>query len=62
MATYDRHRDRLQIGLAAHLGVQLPLLVRVYYDQWRSSEQTLKQRSTEQFLDHVSLGHRPPEC
>ena len=34
-----------------------------YYDQWRPSEQTLKQRSAEQFLDHVSLSHRrPPEC
>src|SRR6266568_3524840 len=28
-------RDRLQIGLAVHLGAQLPLLVRgLYYDQW----------------------------
>ncbi len=48
-------RDRLQIGLAVHLGAQLPLLVRgLYYDQWHPSEQTLKQRSAEQFLDHVS--------
>ena len=37
-------RDRLQIGLAVHLGAQLPLLVRgLYYDQWHPSEQTLKQ-------------------
>jgi uncharacterized protein (DUF2267 family) len=48
-------RDRLQIGLAVHLGAQLPLLVRgLYYDQWHPSEQTLKQRSAEKFLDHVS--------
>jgi len=48
-------RDRLQIGLAVHLGAQLPLLVRgLYYDQWHPSEQTLKERSAEQFLDHVS--------
>jgi uncharacterized protein (DUF2267 family) len=56
-------RDRLQIGLAVHLGTQLPLLVRgLYYDQWHPSEQTLKQRSAEQFLDHVSqrlAGIRP---
>src|SRR5436309_12183250 len=56
-------RDRLQIGLAVHLGAQLPLLVRgLYYDQWHPSEQTLKQRSAEQFLDHVSqrlTGIRP---
>jgi len=35
-------RDRLPVGLAVHLGAQLPLLVRaLYYDQWRPSEQTL---------------------
>jgi uncharacterized protein (DUF2267 family) len=45
----------VQIGLAVHLGAQLPLLVRgLYYDQWHPSEQTLKERSAEQFLDHVS--------
>jgi len=50
-------RDRLQIGLAVHLGAQLPLLVRgLYYDQWHPSDQTLKQRSAEEFLDHVSKG------
>jgi uncharacterized protein (DUF2267 family) len=56
-------RDRLQIGLAVHLGAQLPLLVRgLYYDQWRPTEQVLKQRSKEVFLDHVShhlTGIRP---
>jgi len=46
-------RDRLQIGLAVHLGAQLPLRG-LYYDQWHPSEQTLKERSQEQFLDHVS--------
>src|SRR5215204_2623125 len=39
-------RDRIPLGLAAHLGAQLPILVRgVYYDQWRPSEQPLKWRS-----------------
>jgi len=48
-------RDRLQTGLAVHLGAQLPLLVRgLYYDQWHPGEQTLKERSAEQFVDHVS--------
>src|SRR5207247_10739936 len=42
-------RDRLQIGLAVHLGAQLPLLVRgLYYAQWNPSEKTLKQRSAAQ--------------
>ena len=50
-------RDRLPIGLAVHLGAQLPLLVRgLYYDQWVPSEQTLKQRSREEFLMHASEG------
>src|SRR2546421_7375629 len=50
-------RDRLQVGLAVHLGAQLPLLVRgLYYDQWRPTEQMLKQRSAQMFLDHVSQG------
>jgi uncharacterized protein (DUF2267 family) len=50
-------RDRLPLGLAAHLGAQLPLLVRgLYYDQWRPSEQPLKLRSQEEFLEHVSRG------
>src|SRR5437588_26364 len=50
-------RDRLPIGLAVHLGAQLPLLVRgLYYDQWAPSEQALKQRSREEFLAHASEG------
>ena len=29
-------RDQLTLGLTAHFGAQLPLLVRgLYYDQWR---------------------------
>jgi uncharacterized protein (DUF2267 family) len=50
-------RDRLPLGLAVHFGAQLPLLVRgLYYDQWRPSEQPLKLRSAEEFLDHVANG------
>jgi uncharacterized protein (DUF2267 family) len=50
-------RDRLPIGLGAHLAAQLPLLVRgAYYDQWRPSEEGLKSRSLSDFLDHVSSG------
>ena len=48
-------RDRLPLGLAAHLGAQLPLLVRgLYYDQWRASEQPSKLRSADEFLEQVS--------
>jgi uncharacterized protein (DUF2267 family) len=51
-------RDRLPAGLMAHLGAQLPLLVRgVYYDQWHvGDEQQLKLRSREEFLDRVGEG------
>ena len=50
-------RDRLPVGLAVHLGAQLPLLVRgLYYDQPAPSEQALKQRSREEFLAHTSEG------
>jgi uncharacterized protein (DUF2267 family) len=50
-------RDRLPMGLAAHLGAQLPLLVRgVYYDQWRPNDEALKERSQEQFVEHVAQG------
>src|SRR5437879_13236174 len=48
-------RDRVPINLAAHLGAQLPLLVRgTYYDQWRPSETPKTWRSADQFLSIVS--------
>src|SRR5688500_12426233 len=47
-------RDRIPIGVAVHLGAQLPLLVRgVYYDQWRLSAGADRGRSLEEFLDRV---------
>ena len=51
-------RDRLPTGLMAHLGAQLPLLVRgLYYDQWHAGdEQQLKLRTGEEFLDRVAEG------
>jgi uncharacterized protein (DUF2267 family) len=48
-------RDRISPGLAAHLGAQLPLLVRgLYYDQWRASEQPQKWRSADEFLGLIA--------
>lgn len=56
-------RDRLTLGLAVHLGAQLPLLIRgLYYEGWQPSEQPMKLRSDEEFLEHVSVhltGIRP---
>jgi len=48
-------RDRLPIGLAAHLGAQLPLLVRgVYYDQFEPSRLPTECNSREEFVAEVA--------
>jgi uncharacterized protein (DUF2267 family) len=50
-------RDRLPLNLAAHLGAQLPLLVRgIYYDCWHPLPETTRERKQEEFLDHVAAG------
>ena len=54
-AVLRRIRDRLPIELAAHLGAQLPLLVRgTYYDQWRPRSQPDRSRSLDEFLEDIS--------
>ncbi len=50
-------RDRIPLGLAVHLGSQLPLLVRgIYYDQWHAPSQTLENppRSLDEFLAPIA--------
>lgn len=48
-------RDRLPIGLAAHLGAQLPLLVRgVYYDQFEPSKLPTDCDNREEFVAEVA--------
>jgi uncharacterized protein (DUF2267 family) len=48
-------RDRLSIDEAAHLGAQLPLLVRgIYFDQWRPAGKPDRVRSLDEFLARVS--------
>jgi uncharacterized protein (DUF2267 family) len=48
-------RDRMPADLAAHLGSQLPLLIRgVYYDQWVPARQPERGRSLDDFLHSVS--------
>jgi len=50
-------RDRLPLDEAAHLGAQLPLLVRgLYYDQWHSPSTIRKERHQEEFLARVADG------
>ena len=48
-------RDRLSINLAAHLGAQLPLLIRgVYYDQFEPSKMPSECRSRDEFVQEVT--------
>jgi uncharacterized protein (DUF2267 family) len=54
-------RDRLPVDDAAHLGAQLPLLVRgLYYDQWHAPSTTgkkiKKERRLDEFLARVEEG------
>jgi uncharacterized protein (DUF2267 family) len=48
-------RDRLTINLAAHLGAQLPLLIRgVYFDQFEPGKMPSEFRSREEFVEEVA--------
>ena len=50
-------RDRLPTDLAAHLGSQLPILVRgAYYDQWQPERSPHRTRTIEEFLHEVVDG------
>jgi len=52
-------RDRLPIGLAAHLGAQLPLLVRgAYYEQFKPTPELRAYRTVDEFLDVIAEGLR----
>lgn len=49
-------RDRLSINLAAHLGAQLPLLIRgVYYDQFEPAKMPSECRNRDDFVDEVAV-------
>lgn len=48
-------RDRLPVELAAHLGAELPLLVRgVYYDQYQPAKMPVKCNTLEEFHAEVA--------
>jgi uncharacterized protein (DUF2267 family) len=54
-------RDRLPPEVAVHLGAQLPMLVRgLYYEGWRMAGKPTKDRSVEEFSEHV-LKELPPQ-
>jgi uncharacterized protein (DUF2267 family) len=47
-------RDRLPVDEAAHLGAQLPMLVRgFYYDCWKPAHTPVKLKTTQDFYDAV---------
>lgn len=47
-------RDRLPVDVAAHLGAQLPLLIRgVYYDQFQPAKQPTRCRDLDEFVTEV---------
>ena len=48
-------RDRLPVADAAHLGAQLPLLVRgAYYDQYEPTRQPVRCRDRDEFVAEVA--------
>jgi uncharacterized protein (DUF2267 family) len=48
-------RDRLPATEAAHLGAQLPLIIRgTYYEGWKPSATPMKIRSEQEFYDRVA--------
>lgn len=53
-------RDRLTPEMAVHLGAQLPMMVRgLYYEGWHMAGKPTKDRSIQEFADHV-LEQLPP--
>ena len=54
-------RDRLTLEIAVHLGGQLPTLVRgIYYEGWHIAGKPTKDRSAQEFADHVRQDAESP--
>ena len=53
-AVLHAFRDRLPVPEAAHLGAQLPMLVRgFYYDEWKPASTPIKMKTAQEFYDAV---------
>lgn len=58
-ATLQALRDRLTIEEAAHLGAQLPMIIRgFYYEGWRPDGKALKKMSKADVLTRISDSFR----
>lgn len=63
-ATLHALRDRLPVNLAAQTGAQLPILLSgFYYENWKPAATPVKDRSQEEFINHVSdyLSDKAPQ-
>jgi uncharacterized protein (DUF2267 family) len=50
-------RDRLSVEQVAHLGAELPIVVRgLYYDQWHPAGKPERERRAEEFVARVNMG------
>ncbi len=59
-ATLHALRDRLQPQSAAHLGAQLPMLIRgLYYEHWPVAAAPVKERHKAAFLQHLAATFPP---
>lgn len=55
-------RDRIGTDNAAHLGAQLPMLLRgAYYERWHPAATPTRERHLAGFIDHVAA-ELPAEC
>jgi uncharacterized protein (DUF2267 family) len=62
-ATLHALRDRLTVEEAAHLGAQLPMLVRgFYFEGWDPTGKPVKERRLEEFLGRIGREFNTDDC